>query len=511
MRKLFLFTLAILAFNVLIAQEEKLDLGMTGKIREEGLNHSQVMDIAFYLTDASGPRLMQSPGFFKAANWAKNKLTEWGLQDARLEPWGDWGKGWELEKAYLAIASPYYKPVIAFPKTWTSGTNGLQQADVLLVDAKDSLALEGYRGKLKGKIIITLRNDTLKPSFTADATRYADSSLEKMAAYDPKNAPVRPPGAFGGQRALIQLQNQLKQMIQNEGGIGMLSTSPRNGEGTVFVQGGGAFAPNSAANCLDIAVAYEDYMTIQRLVQHHIPVSLEVDVRSKFITEDVKGYNVLAEIKGTDKKLKDELVMIGGHLDSWQGATGATDNAAGCAVMMEAVRILKTLGFQPRRTIRIALWGGEETGLFGSRNYVKNHFTDTTTKKFNAEGDKVSVYFNLDNGSGKIRGVFLQGNEAAKPIFSKWLEPFADLDAKTLTLQNTGSTDHVSFDAIGLPGFQFIQDPIEYSTRTHHSNMDSYDHLQYEDLKQAATIIASFIYDASQRDEKIPRKPMTTK
>jgi carboxypeptidase Q len=511
MRKLFLLTLVTLAYNVLIAQDEKLDLGMTAKIREEGLNHSQVMDIAFYLTDASGPRLMQSPGFFKAANWAKNKLTEWGLQDARLEPWGDWGKGWELEKAYLAIAAPYYKPIIGFPKTWTSGTDGLQRADVLLVDAKDSLALDAYKGKLKGKIIITLRNDTLKPSFTADATRYADSSLEKMAAFDPKNAPVRQPGAFGAQRALIQLQNQLKQMIQSEGGIGMLSTSPRNGEGTVFVQGGGAFAPNTPPNCLDIAVAYEDYMTIQRLVQHHIPVSLEVDVRSKFITDDVKGYNVLAEIKGTDKKLKDQLVMIGGHLDSWQGATGATDNAAGCAVMMEAVRILKTLGFQPRRTIRIALWGGEETGLFGSRNYVKNHFTDTSTKKYNPEGDKLSVYFNLDNGSGKIRGVFLQGNEAAKPIFSKWLEPFADLDAKTLTLQNTGSTDHVSFDAIGLPGFQFIQDPIEYSTRTHHSNMDSYDHLQSEDLKQAATIIASFIYDASQREEKIPRKPLTTK
>jgi Zn-dependent M28 family amino/carboxypeptidase len=305
---------------------------------------------------------------------------------------------------------------------------------------------------------------------------------------------------------LIQLQNKLKEMILSEGGIGMLSTSPRNAEGTVFVQGGGVFAPNTAANCLDIAVGYEDYMTIQRLLQHQIPVALDADVKSKFITDDVKGYNVLAEIKGTDKKLKDQLVMVGGHLDSWQGATGATDNGAGCAVMMEAVRILKTLGVQPRRTIRIALWGGEETGLFGSRNYVKNHFTDTTTKRFNAEGDKVSVYFNLDNGSGKIRGVFLQGNPGAKPIFAKWLEPFSDLDAKTLTLQNTGSTDHVSFDAIGLPGFQFIQDPIEYSTRTHHSNMDSYDHLQADDLKQAATIIASFIYDACQRDEKIPRK-----
>ncbi|HMH31847.1 MAG TPA: M20/M25/M40 family metallo-hydrolase [Puia sp.] len=505
MKKIFLLFAIFVTSAILYAQEEKIDLDMVQKIRNEGLNHSQVMEIAFQLTDASGSRLMQSPGFFKAANWAKNKLAEWGLENAQLEPWGDWGKGWELQKSYLALAAPYYKPLIGFPKTWTISTNGLQHAEVILVDAQDSAGLETYRGRLKGKIVMTTRTDTLIPTYTADAKRYTAEELQKMADYDPAKPPAsRPQGP--AQRPQFQLSNKLKDLAQQDGAIAVLTTNTRSAEGTVFVQGGGAFAPNTAPNFLDIALAYEDYMSIQRLVQHQIPVQLDIDVQSKFFENDVKGYNVIAEIKGTDKNLKSQLVMMGGHLDSWQGATGATDNAAGCIAMMEAVRILKTLGFKPRRTVRIALWGGEETGLFGSKNYVKNHFTDTATKKYNAEGDRLSVYINLDNGTGKIRGVYLQGNASVKPVFTKWLEPFNDLGATTTTLQNTGGTDHLSFDAIGLPAFQFIQDPIEYGSRTHHSNMDSYDHLQAEDLKQAATIIASFIYDAAQREEKIPRK-----
>jgi Zn-dependent M28 family amino/carboxypeptidase len=259
-------------------------------------------------------------------------------------------------------------------------------------------------------------------------------------------------------------------------------------------------------NFLDMVIAYEDYMMIQRLVNSGIPVKLETDVKTKFNDKDARASNVFAEIKGTDPKLKDEIVMLGGHLDSWQSSTGATDNAAGCAVMMEAVRILKTLGVQPRRTIRIALWSGEEQGLLGSRNYVRNNLTDTAARTANAAGQKISVYFNLDNGTGKIRGIYLQGNENAKPIFTEWMQSFNDLGATTVTLQNTGGTDHLSFDAVGIPGFQFIQDQIEYNTRTHHTNMDSYDHLIAADLQQAATIVAAFVYNAAMRDEKIPRK-----
>jgi carboxypeptidase Q len=241
-------------------------------------------------------------------------------------------------------------------------------------------------------------------------------------------------------------------------------------------------------------------------VQSGVPVQLEAEVKTKFETNNEKAYNVIGEIKGTDPKLKGEVVMLGGHLDSWHSATGATDNAAGCSVMMEAIRILKTLNVKPRRTIRIALWSGEEQGLLGSRNYVRNHLSDTVARKANEEGQKVSVYFNLDNGTGKIRGIYLQGNQNVKPIFEQWLEPFKDLGATTTTLQNTGGTDHLSFDAVGIPGFQFIQDQIEYNTRTHHTNMDSYDHLLADDLKQAATIVAAFVYNAAMRDAKIPGK-----
>ncbi len=506
MRKGIIIALVLLC-NGLFAQKEKLDMDMMAKIRDEGMNRSQVMDIIFNLTDANGPRLMQSPGYFKAANWAKSKLASWGMENARLEAWGNWGKGWELEKYYLAMTVPYYEPLIGFPKTFSNGTNGLMHAAVFLIEAKDSTGLTAYQGKLKDKIILIKRTDSLPLGFQPDASRYSDSELIKLAAFDPK-AIVIPPAnnnapAFA---AAARFLAQVKKMASDEGAIGILTTNTRNSDGTVFVQNGIPYNAEMLPSLNDISIAYEHFMTIQRLLQHQIPVSVDFELRAKIYPDDQQGYNVIAEIPGTDRDLKEQLVMIGGHLDSWQGSTGATDNAAGSAVMLEVVRILRAVGVKPRRTIRIALWGGEETGLHGSKNYVKNHFTDTTTKKFNTTGDKLSVYLNLDNGTGKIRGIYLQGNATAGPIFSQWFEPFHDMGAATLSLKNTGGTDHLSFDAIGLPAFQFIQDPLEYGSRTHHSNMDSYDHLSAEDLKQAATIIAAFVYDAAQRDEKMPRK-----
>jgi carboxypeptidase Q len=500
----FLFV-AIGAFS----QSEKLDLDVMAKIRDEGMNHSQVMEIVFNLTDANGPRLMQSPGYFKAANWAKTKLSSWGLVNANLEPWGKWGKGWELEKYYLAMSAPYYKPLIGFPKTFSSGTNGLTQAEVILINVKDSSELIAYRGNLRNKILIIARADSLRLGFAPDATRYTDSQLLRLAGFDPK-APLAPDleavKAAITNLSYARLLAQVKKFASEENAMGILTTSNRNSDGTVFVQNGIAYNAEMLPTLNDISISYEDFMTMQRLLQHNIPVTVDLDLRAKVFPDDQQGYNVIAEIPGTDGKLKDQLVMIGAHLDSWQSSTGATDNAAGSAVMMEVVRILKAIGAKPRRTIRIALWGGEETGTHGSINYVKNHFTDTTTRKYNTAGDKLSVYLNLDNGTGKIRGVFLQGNVSIKPVFDQWLQPFHDLGAATLSLQNTGGTDHLAFDAIGLPAFQFIQDPMEYGSRTHHSNMDSYDHLSAGDLKQAATIIAAFVYNAAQRDEKLPRK-----
>jgi Zn-dependent M28 family amino/carboxypeptidase len=306
------------------------------------------------------------------------------------------------------------------------------------------------------------------------------------------------------QRAL----NLLKAMAKSEGAIAMITSGTRNHDGTIFAQGGGAYKGTDPENFLDMALGIEDYNTILRLAKSGTPVKMDVDVKTKFQTKDLQGYNVIAEIPGTDPQLKDEIVMIGAHLDSWQAGTGATDNASGSAVMMEAMRILKALGVQPRRTIRIGLWSGEEQGLLGSRGYVKKTFADPANMQPLAQHEKFSAYYNIDNGTGKIRGIYLQGNADCKDIFSAWLEPFKDLGATTVTISNTSGTDHQAFDAVGLPGFQFIQDPIEYDTRTHHSNMDVYDHLIADDLKQIATIVAAFAYNTAQRDAKLPRKPM---
>ena len=504
MRKGFIIPLFILVTRV-FAQNENPDTAMIAKIRNEGMNHSQVMEIAFQLTDASGPRLMQSPGYFRAANWAKTKLSSWGLVNSNLEAWGKWGKGWELEKYYFAMTAPYYKPLIGFPATFSRGTEGLQHAEVLLLDAKDPAELFLYLGKARDKILMIRRTDSLTLGFQPDANRYSDSDLIRLAAFDPK-APVPVSNTMASHPTEAEFLSFVKQFALEEGSLGILTTSPKNSDGTIFVQNGIPYYGEMQPALNDISIAYEDFMTMQRLLLHKIPVSIDLELKAKIYPDDQQGYNVIAEIPGTDKLLKDQLVMIGAHLDCWQASTGATDNAAGSAVMMEVVRIVKAIGIKPRRTIRIALWGGEETGIHGSINYVKNHFTDNTTKKLNAAGDKLSVYLNLDNGSGKIRGIYLQENTAAGPVFEQWFKPFHDLGAGIVTLQNTGGTDHLSFDAIGLPAFQFLQDRLEYGSRTHHTNMDSYDHLIAEDLKQAAIIIAAFVYHAAQRDEKMPRK-----
>ena len=506
MRKFLLFIVTVLMVQLVSAQEEKLDMEMVNKIRKEGLENSKVMEIAMYLTDVNGPRLTASPGYMRAATWAKNKLTEWGLSNANLEPWGEFGKGWEQTKCYVAMTAPYYMPLIAMPKAWTGSTPGKKgmKGEVVLIKAKDSVELMKYAGTLKGKIVMTWSPAKLAPSFTPDGNRFADTTLEKMA-----RAEMRQPQQGGGRNQAnnnpgqFMLQRRMNEMINKEKPALVLSMTANGSDGTIFVSSGGQYAKTADIAPASVVLSSDDYLRIQRLLESGVPVTLDVEVKTKFFTDDLKGYNVIAEIPGTDPTLKEEVVMLGGHLDSWHAATGATDNAAGCAVMMEAIRILKASGFQPRRTIRIALWSGEEQGLHGSRNYVKNHFSDSTKR---TEQAKVSAYYNLDNGTGKIRGIYLQGNKEAGPIFSKWLEPFKDLGAATVTINNTGGTDHLAFDAVGIPGFQFIQDQIEYNTRTHHTNMDTYDHLVADDLKQAATIVASFVYNTAQRDQKIPRK-----
>lgn len=480
------------------------------KIRQEGFHQSKVMETAFYLTDVNGPRL-QGPGFMKAANWTKSKLAEWGLQNARLESWGEWGKGWAVERCYLAMTAPYYKNIIAVPRAWSGSTNKLQQAEILFITETDTTALESMRSKLKNKVILLDQSFTVTPSFKADAGRLTEEELQKMAS---ETVSQRAPGDSSYRRMIQSMRTRnsfnqkMRKLAKQEGALGILNTTQTSKDGTLFVSGDYANAAIGAIpdDLADLSISVEDYLTLCRLMKGGVPVKLELDVKTKFFADDTKGYNVLAEIPGTDPRLKEEVVMLGAHLDSWHAATGATDNAAGSAVMMEAVRILKSIGVAPRRTIRIALWSGEEQGLHGSKNYVQNHFVDPTTKKLNKEGENVAAYFNVDNGTGKIRGIYLQENQAAGPIFTQWLKQVQDLGAQTVTVKNTGGTDHQSFDRVGIPGFQFIQDQIEYSTRTHHTNMDTYDHLQPEDLKQAAIVVASFVYNAAMRDQKIPQK-----
>ncbi len=510
-----LMLLTALASAMTMAQttrrEEKIDLDALKKIRTEGMENSKVMDHAFYLTDVSGPRLANSPGYKRAADWAIQQLKKWGVENARLERWGDFGKSWELQKVYVAMTLPYYKPITAFPKAWTKGTNGLQHAEILLVDIKDSAKIEEKKSQMKGKIILLSRDDIYKQSFTADASRYTDKELDSM-----QNIVNRPVDTAQQRRIRENFMrtgspaafiNKVRDMAEKEGAVAMFSMSPRGHDGTLFVQGSSvrnAYAKDGPDAFTDIVIGTEDYLSLCRLAKSGVPVKLDVESATLMSNASVDAYNVIAEIPGTDPVLKNEIVMIGAHLDSWQGATGATDNAAGSAVMMEVMRIIRQTGLKPRRTIRIALWSAEEQGLLGSRAYVKNTFGNAKEPK--PAHEKLSCYFNIDNGTGKIRGIYTQGNEKVKPIFTEWLTPFKDLGATTVTVSNTGGTDHQSFDAAGLPGFQFIQDEIEYDTRTHHTTMDSYDHLISDDLKQISTIVASFVYNAATRDEKIPRK-----
>ena len=494
---------------------EALDLQVIEKIKQEGLQNSKVMETAFYLTDVSGPRLSNSPGLKRAEAWAQQTLTQWGLAKATLESWGQFGRGWEIQKSYLAMTAPYYHALIAAPKAWTPGTNGQLKANVVIVNASTEEELAPYTGKLQGQVVITPLAAPLKTSFEPDGKRYADEDLAKLLTPTASRTTQTSSDAdyekrLTEYRARLAFRNRLNQFLRQEGASLVLSY--RNGtHGTFFTSNGASFAPDAQPVLPEFELSGEDYGRILRLAEAGIPVTLEFESQTRFADTDLQGYNVIAEIPGTDRKLKSELVMLGGHLDSWHAATGATDNAAGVAVMMEAVRILKAIGIKPKRTIRLALWSGEEQGIYGSKGYVQNHFANPATMQLKPEHEKISAYFNLDNGTGKIRGIYTQGNEAVNPIFTQWLSPFKDLGATTVTNRNTGGTDHLSFDAVGIPGFQFIQDPIEYGSRTHHSNQDTYERLQPDDLKQAAVIVASFVYHTAMRPEKLPRKPLPQK
>ena len=511
---------AAIAVPFLAAAEEKADLFSVNRIKSEAFENSKVMDHAFYLTDVYGGRLTGSPGYKGAADWAAKRLTSYGLTNVTLEPWGPFGRSWSFSHFRADLIEPQYAPLIGFPLAWSQGTNGKISGEPILAVIATEADMAKWKGKLKGRLVMLDRVRDLTPRSAPLYARYTDAELaERAMAPDPGAAPpqraaaaadglppARTPEEIRARRETARrLRNKIQRFLIDEGAV-LAIRSGRGEEGTVFGQQSGSYELKDPISIPSVGLTPEHYNRLARLLDKKVPVKVEVEYDATISSDSQDSVNVVGEIQGGRKK--DEVVMLGAHLDSWHGATGATDNAAGVAVVMEAVRILKALDVKMDRTIRIALWGGEEEGLLGSKAYVRKHFADPEVMKPMAEHAKLDAYFNFDNGTGKIRGIYMQGNDMVRPIFEAWLAPFRDMGATTVTIRNTEGTDHLSFDNVGLPGFQFIQDEIEYDSRTHHSNMDLYDRLQKGDLMQASAILASFVYQTAMRDEMLPRKPL---
>ena len=493
---LFIFSGAILSQSV--------DLGMIYKIKQEGNRYSTMEDLAFGLTDLTGPRLTGSTGADRGYEWTKKKMEEIGLVNVRIEEAREFTRGgWDNIKTYAAMTAPYYTNFACLPVAWTGSTKGLVKGGVVLLDVNSESDLDKYKGNLAGKIVLMPSTSVYTMSFDPLATRYTDEQLQQLAlASSPGLAGRRPMADFAAQAAQRTLRNKLVELLKAEGVAVIL-----NNAGTFNVPRatGAGHTTGNPEPIAELNLPVEAHGRMERLLRKNVPVEMEVEIQNRFF-DSPKVYNVIGEIPGTDKLLRNEIVLIGAHLDSWHGGTGAADNASGCIVMLEALRILKSLDVAPRRTIRIALWGGEEQGLHGSRGYVEKYLVDPKTRENKPDFERFSVYFNMDNGSGRYRGIYLQENELARPIFEEWLKPFENMEASTITIRNTSGTDHLSFDAVGLPGFQFIQDPLEYG-RGYHTVMDTYERLVMSDLRQNAIITASFVYNAAMRDTRFPRKP----
>jgi len=584
MRRRLLYVLALVAFLAalpLLAASEKINYEDINKIKAEGLQRSQVMELNSWLSDVYAPRLTGSPTYEKAAKWAMGKMTAWGLTNVRMDPWTDrrgFDRGWTNDKFYLQAVSPEKFPIPGTPTAWTPGTNGLVSGEVVLVTATTAEELAPFKGKLKGKWVITQAAPDVPAMWDPPARRYTPEQLAALegppsapefgvtppggrAAAAPAPAAGQPPAQQPGQRAAAAPQgtppaqqpgqraaaappaapqpapaggrggaaggNVRNEFFRTEGVLGTISTAPR-GHGMYTI--GGSRTSDPATTLPAVTIAAEQYGRIARMLAKNIPVTIEADIKNTFYPNP-SVFNVVGEIPGTDKA--DEVVLLGAHFDTWHAATGAADDGNGSAAMMEAMRILKTTGVGLRRTVRIGLWGAEEQGLIGSYEYVSAHYVNRPAPSSGPPGGgaggqrgaggfgapqaalelkpehaKFSVYFNIDNGTGALRGIYTQGNDAVVPIFREWIEPFRSLGMTTVTTRNTGGTDHQSFDRVGLPGFQFIQDEVEYNTITHHTNMDTYERLQPRDNMQMATIAAAFAYLAANRDEMLPRKPL---
>jgi len=515
---------------------ESIDLNAYNAIREEGLEHSHVMDYAGGLIDGIGPRLTGSPNMAKANAWTRDQLTKMGCVHAHLEDWGEFGMGWQQLNTWVRMTEPDTAIFLAQATPWSPSTNGPVTAQAISVVINEASDIAKYKGKLSGKIVLLGAMRDVPVPDTAFFSRYTDKELKELellpvAAGDPDRQ-----ARIDRYLKRNKLMSMILPMLTEEKVAGVIVPSRDGGHGggtgIIFDDNGAAlgrtpYHRDTAVPFPVVVAQIESYGRVFRLLENHVPVSIEMDVETKFSGDHEHGFDTVAEIPGTDPVLKDEVVMVGGHLDSWIAGTGATDNGAGSIVALEVMRILNSLQIKPRRTIRIALWSGEEEGLFGSKGYVAQHFgsfpLSTASDQMEMpeslrkpagplalkpEQKLISAYFNVDNGTGKIRGIYTQGNAAVDAIFSQWMAPLKDLGVTAISNQNTGGTDHLSFDAVGIPGFQFIQDPMDYETRTHHSNMDTYERLQRGDLKQIAVVEAIFVYNAAMREQMVPRKPL---
>ncbi len=527
---------ALLTPGTALAQTAAAAEDPIARIKDEGMNRSQAMATIRYLTDVIGPRLTNSPGQRRANQWTKQQLEKWGLVNAKIDPWGEFGRGWELKRfSAMVTAGEQTTAFRAYPKAWSPSTNGPVTSDVIYYDAGTEAELEKFKGKLKGAIVLQAPERPVQDIFKPTASRQSDADLAKLEDAKPAPPPQPAPAPTEQQKAAQAFNYKKTKMLYDEGAAVMIDSGfgvdggairvmganlPPTAPGTPATPGLRVASKNAPATIPQLVAEVEQYNRLVRLIKQGIPVKMTVDLQVQFYEDDLQGYNTIAEIQGTD--LKDEVVMVGAHLDSWHSGTGATDNAAGSTVAMEAIRIIQASGVKPRRTIRVALWSGEEQGLLGSRGYVAKNFgvigdgsdaaffstfagaTPAITKK--PAHDKIAAYYNLDNGTGQIRGIYLQGNEQLRSTFKDWLSSFKDWNATTVTISDTGGTDHLPFNAVGIPAFQFIQDPIEYFTRSWHTTQDVSDRVLEEDLKRSAVIMAAFAYNSAMTDQKLPRK-----
>jgi len=547
-----LLVLAILATVIplllLAQQQEKIDLNVIHKIKAAEFGGggrgggggfgggggaprmAPIMTTMYELTDHYGPRLTNSPQFRRAGDWAVSQLKEWGLSNVHLEPWATTGgrgggiPSWEMKHVFAAMEEPTYMPLIAYPQAWSGSTNGTVTGEAVIAQDATQEDMDKWHGKLQGKFVLLVAGpdpsaaalDLPFPT-TPLGHRYTEQELADLVpdVIPGGNAAGRGGrGGRGGNAAQANMTPEQRQAFmekqanfwKNEGVLATITASARGQSGTVFASNGSPRSGDPTKNLPSVAITAENYNRIARLLEHNVPVKLSFDIKTEFDMSKTESFNVIAEIPGTSKP--NELVMVGGHFDSWHMGTGATDNGAGSAVAMEVMRLLKSQNLKMDRTVRMALWGGEEEGLLGSRAYVNDHFANPADMKLKPEHDGFAGYFNLDNGTGRIRGIYLQENEMCRPIFEQWFAALKDLTPGVITIRNTGGTDHQSYDAVGLPGFQFIQDPMDYDTRTHHSNMDVFDRIQQADMEQMAVVEAFFVYNAATRPDKFPRKEL---